>query len=83
MAVHGDDFTFCGTDEDLDWIQGLMTSWFEVKIRARLGPDDEDDKGRRYISGSCADSIAMDTWTENSMVQKVRVHLVNLVCVPP
>ena len=37
------DFTFCGFDEDLDWIENLMMSWFEVKVRARLGPDKSDD----------------------------------------
>ena len=43
-VVHGDDFTFSGLDEDLDWIQDLMQSWFEIKVRARLGPDAGDDK---------------------------------------
>jgi hypothetical protein len=44
VEVHGDDFTFSGVDEDLDWIEGLMKGWFEVKVRARLGPDETDDK---------------------------------------
>ena len=35
-VVHGDDFTFCGFNEELDWIENLMMSWFEVKVRARL-----------------------------------------------
>ena len=43
-AVHGDDFTFCGEDEDLDWITDKMTEWFEIKVRARLGPEAGDDK---------------------------------------
>ena len=43
-VVHGDDFTFCGEDEALDWIEKSMKEWFEVKIRARLGEDDKDDK---------------------------------------
>ena len=42
MAVHGDDFTFCGVQEELDWIKGLMESWFEVKIRGILGGDSGD-----------------------------------------
>ena len=42
-VVHGDDFTFCDFDEDLDWIENLMMSWFEVKVRARSGPDKSDD----------------------------------------
>ena len=44
MAVHGDDFTLCGLEEDLDWIRDLMKSWFEIKVRAMLGPDEKDDK---------------------------------------
>lgn len=44
LAVHGDDFTFCGLEEDLFWIRDLMKSWFEVKVRALLGPDPKDSK---------------------------------------
>jgi hypothetical protein len=44
IPVHGDDFTLCGVEEGSLWIQELMKSWFEVKVRAMLGPDDEDDK---------------------------------------
>eukprot|EP00973_Karenia_brevis_P002126 288127-Karenia_brevis.AAC.1 len=29
LVVHGDDFTFCGIEEDLIWIKGLMKKWFE------------------------------------------------------
>ena len=43
-VVHGDDFTFSGFEEDLDWIEGLMKEWFDVKVRARLGPQEGDDK---------------------------------------
>ena len=38
LVVHGDDFTFCGVDEDLRWIKGLMESLFEIKMRGVLGP---------------------------------------------
>ena len=44
MAVHGDDFTLCGLEEDLVWIKDLMKSWFKIKLRAMLGPDEKDDK---------------------------------------
>eukprot|EP00973_Karenia_brevis_P054552 7580723-Karenia_brevis.AAC.1 len=44
LVVHGDDFTFCGLSEDLKWIKGLMKSWFEIKVRATLGPEEGDDK---------------------------------------
>jgi hypothetical protein len=43
-AVHGDDFTFLGYEEDLDDLEDLLKSWFELKVRGRLGPDDTDDK---------------------------------------
>ena len=44
MAVHGDDFTLCGIEEDLLWIQGLWKSWFEIKVRAILAHEEKDDK---------------------------------------
>ena len=43
-VVHGDDFTFCACHEELLWIRRLMESWFEIKVRAMLGPDDCDSK---------------------------------------
>ena len=56
LAVHGDDFTFCGLEEDLIWITGLMESWFEIKVRGVLGPDPGDQKevtilGRQVVWG--------------------------------
>ena len=41
-VVHGDDFTFTGYDEDLDFIESVMKDTFEVKIRGRLGPGTND-----------------------------------------
>ena len=43
-VVHGDDFIIAGEDEDLDWIEALMHSWLEIKVRARLGGDERDAK---------------------------------------
>mgnify|MGYP000220182890 CR=1 FL=1 len=43
-VVHGDDFTLCACEEDLEWIKRLMQGWFEIKVRAVLGPDEKDDK---------------------------------------
>ena len=43
-VVHGDDFTFVGCEEDLRWITKMMRGWFDIKVRAKLGPDAEDDK---------------------------------------
>eukprot|EP00973_Karenia_brevis_P089043 12349492-Karenia_brevis.AAC.1 len=31
LVVHGDDFTFCGLEENLMWIKELMKEWFEIK----------------------------------------------------
>ena len=42
--VHGDDFTFTGDDASLRWVEDMMSQWYEVKVRARLGPGDQDDK---------------------------------------
>ena len=44
LAVHGDDFTFCGVDEEIRWIRGKLESWFEVKVRVIWAPDPYDDK---------------------------------------
>ena len=44
LAVHGDDFTFCGTDGELKWITKQMQEWYEIKVRAILGQNDGDDK---------------------------------------
>ena len=44
LVVHGDDFTFVGDQEPLQWVEKLMKSWYQVKVRAWLGPGDHDDK---------------------------------------
>eukprot|EP00973_Karenia_brevis_P002078 281481-Karenia_brevis.AAC.1 len=31
LEVHGDDFTFCGLEEDSKLVRSLMESWFEIK----------------------------------------------------
>jgi hypothetical protein len=43
-AVHGDDFTFLGYEEDLKELEELLKGWFELKVRGILGPDEQDDK---------------------------------------
>ena len=43
-AVHGDDFTFLGYEEDLHELVDLLKGWFELKVRGILGPDEKDDK---------------------------------------
>ena len=44
LVVHGDDFTFTGDDASLSWVEELMSKWYEVRVRARLGPGENDDK---------------------------------------
>ena len=65
-AVHGDDFTFLGYDEDLDMLESLMKGWFDLKVRGRLGPDPGDDKditilGRHLNWGEDGIRITADT----------------------
>ena len=36
-VVHGDGFTFSGSDEALNWIQGQMEKKFLCKIEGRMG----------------------------------------------
>lgn len=43
-VVYGDDFTLCGTDEDVIWIHDLRKGLFVIKLRANLGPDTQDDE---------------------------------------
>ena len=42
--VHGDDFTFAGYDEDLDFIEGIVKDAYEIKVRGRLGSGRNDVK---------------------------------------
>ena len=49
-VVHGDDFTFLGTDGALTWIQKSMQACYEVKVRGRLGPQPKDDKIIRILN---------------------------------
>ena len=44
LVVHGDDFTFVGEHEHLDWVTKHMKGWYQLKVRARLGPEKGDDK---------------------------------------
>ena len=44
LAVHGDDFTMCGLEEDLWWVKEEMESWFEIMVRAVLGGRRDQDK---------------------------------------
>ena len=50
LVVHGDDFTFLGSDTMLDLSQKVMQQKFEIKIRVRMGPDKDDDKSIRMLN---------------------------------
>ena len=44
LVVWGDDFTFLGREKDLGEITQEMRRWYEIKVRAVVGPDPEDQK---------------------------------------
>ena len=49
-VVHGDDFTFVGSDAALDFVSEAMSKEFDIKLRGRLGPEDGDDKIIRILN---------------------------------
>ena len=44
VVVHGDDFTFIGKGRELNNIKVLMSSWYSLKVRGVMGPENGDDK---------------------------------------
>ena len=40
--MHGDDFTFAGTESELKRIQAKMHEWYDVKVRGVLGSGKRD-----------------------------------------
>ena len=50
IVIHGDDFTVLGNEVELDWFRERIRSKFEVRFRARLGPEDKDDKSVRLLN---------------------------------
>jgi len=77
-AVHGDDFTFLGYDEDLDTLENLMKGWFDLKVRGRLGPDEGDDKeiiilGRHLKWGPTGISITADAKHADSIKKYCKI----------
>ena len=56
-VVHGDDFTILGFDEDLDDLARAMASWFEIKVRGKMGPEVNDLKEIIILNRTL-------TWTE-------------------
>ena len=52
VVVHGDDFTFLGNDQDLQWCTEIMEKEYEVKVRGKLGPDKSHDKSMIILNRS-------------------------------
>ena len=50
LVVHGDDFTSIGSAEQLEWFAQQLASFWEVKVRATLGPEESDDKEVRILN---------------------------------
>ena len=50
VVVHGDDFTFMGEDSSLQWITLELQKVYELKVRATLGPEPNDDKSVRILN---------------------------------
>jgi len=44
VAIHGDDFTLLGTDQNLDWFRTSIQAKWQVKVKGRLGPGPQDTK---------------------------------------
>ena len=40
--MHGDDFTFAGTESELRKIEANMHEWYDVKVRGILGSGKRD-----------------------------------------
>ena len=55
IVVHGDDFTCLGEHLDLNWYETALAKFFELKLRAHIGP--EEKTTRRF--GSSTESPGM------------------------
>ena len=49
-AVHGDDFTVLGPEDQLNWFRTKVTERFEVKFRGTMGPGHKDQKSIRLLN---------------------------------
>jgi hypothetical protein len=50
VVVWGDDFTFLGREKHLKDMADKMADWYEIKVRAMMGPDPGDDKEVRILN---------------------------------
>ena len=60
VVLHGNDFTFAGTDSELEKIKSKMYEWYDVKVRAILG------SGRRDIQ-EIGVACRTFSWTEQGL----------------
>jgi hypothetical protein len=63
LVVHGDDFTFLGYENDLDEIEAKMSSWYDIKVRGRLGDGPGDVKKIDILNRSI-------TWTGEELIYR-------------
>ena len=50
LVVHGDDFTFLCSGDQVSWVKTLMSTRYEIKIRGVLGDEKTDDKSIRILN---------------------------------
>ena len=49
-SVHGDDFTFGGPKDSIDWVKGVMMQHYELTEVGRIGPGAKDGKELRVLN---------------------------------
>lgn len=49
-VIYGDDFTLLGAEHHLDWFKTEIKQVYGIEFKARLGPDDGDDKSVRLLN---------------------------------
>ena len=60
VVVHGDDFTFAGTESELRKIEAKMHEWYDVKVRGILGSGKRDVHEIEILGRNL-------TWTEEGL----------------
>ena len=58
--MHGDDFTFAGTESELRKIEANMHEWYDVKVRGILGSGKRDVQEIEILGRNL-------TWTEEGL----------------
>ena len=60
VVLHGDDFTFAGTESELKKIQAKMCEWYDVQVRGILGGGTRDVHEIEILGRNL-------TWTEEGL----------------